>query len=578
MVRSAASKRVHYTEIEAATPGDLQNCPVPGAMTASVETVVTTAGGSDLRAAFLAASTWLDAHADRIDALNVFPVPDGDTGTNMSSTLRTAADALGALPPASAVGDVAAAAYKAALMGARGNSGVILSQLLRGFAHALEGKDRLGAADLAEALGEASDVAYRAVSRPVEGTILTVARVVAEAAKVAASNNDLLLLLEGVVRAADAAVAATPGQLEALRKAGVVDSGGEGYRVILEGAWMSASGRSVDAWRVGETPHSPASFDLAVADETPFGFCTELLLRDCPLPVVEVKNAMEALGESVLAVGDADLLRVHVHTLRPGQALEFAVDHGTLVKVKVENMTVQHQEIAARAQRDNLASADPQAGSIGVVAVAPGDGFQEVFRSLGATVVAGGQSMNPSIQEIVAAANSVQCEQLIVLPNNTNIILAARQAQELTPRRLEVVPTVSVPQGIGALLAFNFQANMTTNLEAMRQAAEAVHTVEITRAVRDAAVDEVQVRAGQVMGIYDGRVVVAEQSADGALLRVLEQVSTEALELLTIYYGAGVSEQEAAELAEQIRQAHPGPVVEVVRGGQEHYPYVVSLE
>jgi DAK2 domain fusion protein YloV len=376
-------------------------------------------------------------------------------------------------------------------------------------------------------------------------------------------------------------VAATPEQLEVLRKAGVVDAGGEGYRVILEGAWMWSTGRSLEdfASSAATRPHDRALLEnIDEPEGSTFGFCTEFLLRDCDLPPAEVKTRMEALGDSVLAVGDSELLRVHVHTLRPGQALEFAVDHGTLAKVKVENMQLQNEAFRAAASGAQTDGDVAPVSSIGVIAVAAGEGFLKVFRSLGAMVVQGGQTMNPSVQEILSAVNSSGHRELIVLPNNSNVVLTARHVQELTPHAVAVVPTESAPQGIGALLAFNFQADLQTNVAAMQQAMHAVHTVEITRAVREAEVDGLQVRAGDVLGICDGRVVAVTPSAEEALLSSFVHAPIDEMEIVTIYYGAGASEAEAQAVAARIREAHPGLAVEVVHGGQPHYPYVVSLE
>jgi DAK2 domain fusion protein YloV len=538
----------------------------------------TRATGADLRAALQSGSAWLSANAERINALNVFPVPDGDTGTNMSMTLEAAVEALERLDEDAPVGSVAHSAYEAAMLGARGNSGVILSQLFSGFSAALGDATELTAPALATALMEASDVAYRGVSRPVEGTILTVAREAGRAALAAAdADGDIPTLLEKTLSAANEAVAATPSQLEVLRKAGVVDSGGEGYRVILEGAWMWSTGRSIAEAASDARPHSRALLDGIAEPESTFGFCTEFLLRGADLPVSEVEQRMEALGESVMAVGDDQLMRVHVHTLRPGQALEFAVEHGTLAKVKVENMQLQHEAFVAGGGQSGE-SPDLRASSIGVIAVAAGDGFVKVFRSLGARVVQGGQTMNPSVQEILAAVNSAGYKELIILPNNSNIILTARQVQELTPHSVTIVATETAPQGIGALLAFNFQSDMQTNVEAMQQAAHAVHTVEVTRSVRDAEIDGVEVKAGDMLGIYDGRVVAASDSASAALLRTLDTAPTEALEIVTIYYGDGATEPDAQAVAAHLRAAHPGLAVEIVHGGQPHYPFVVSLE
>ena len=537
----------------------------------------TRATGSDLRAALQTASTWLSTNAERIDALNVFPVPDGDTGTNMSMTLHAAVEPLLDMPDEAPVSQVASAVYEAAMLGARGNSGVILSQLLRGFAEALADATELTPSSLAQALVEASEVAYHAVSRPVEGTILTVAREVAVAARAAVgSGADLPGLLEQAVRAANDAVAATPDQLEILRKAGVVDSGGEGYRVILEGAWMWSTGRSVE--EDGQTHPYSRALVQAIEEESTFGFCTEVLLRDSDLPLSDVKTYIDSVGESVLVVGDRALMRVHVHTLRPGKVLEFAVDHATVARVKVENMQLQHKAFAASAETASDGADRQRASTIGVVAVAAGDGLLKVFRSLGARVVQGGQTMNPSVQELLASVNSSGYRELIILPNNANIIMTARHVQELTPHAVSVVPTETVPQGIAALLAFNFQADMQTNVAAMEQAAHAVYTIEVTRSVRDAEVDGIAVKLGNWLGIYDGRVVAAAERPTMALMSALAFAPVDDMEIVTIYFGDAGSEAEVQAVAAEIREAHPGLAVEVVEGGQPHYPFVVSIE
>ncbi len=539
------------------------------------------ATGADVRSALQSAAAWLSANAERINALNVFPVPDGDTGTNMSLTLQAAVEGLQRLGDDAPVSQVARAAYEAAMLGARGNSGVILSQLLRGFAEALADSVELTSSVLAQALTQASEAAYRSVSRPVEGTILTVAREAGTAARAAAESGlDLPGLLQQTLRAANDAVAATPSQLEVLRKAGVVDSGGEGYRVILEAVWMFSTGRAVDV-EVEAGASRPFSRALveAIDGASTLGFCTEFVLRDSDLALPDVKTCMEELGDSVIAVGDRELMRIHVHTSRPGQALEFAVDHGTLAKVKVENMQLQHQAFAAAVHEVSATDGEGQPASpIGVIAVAAGDGFQKVFRSLGARVVQGGQTMNPSVQDILAAVNSSGYRELIILPNNSNIVLTAQHVQELTPHSLTVIPTKTAPQGIGALLAFNFQADMQTNVSAMDQAAHGVHTIEVTRAVRDTDVDGVAVKSGDLLGVYDGRIVVVTASAEEALLGALAHATVEGLEIVTIYHGFGASEDQAQAVAAKIRKDHPGLDVEVVEGGQPHYPYVVSLE
>jgi DAK2 domain fusion protein YloV len=339
---------------------------------------------------------------------------------------------------------------------------------------------------------------------------------------------------------------------------------------------MWSTGRSVEE----DTQAHPYSRALvqAIEREAQFGFCTEVLVRDCDQPLSDVKQRMEALGESVIVVGDRALTRVHVHTPRPGQVLEFAVDHGTLSRVKVENMELQHAALAASSREGADLHDGQRASSIGVIAVTAGDGLTRVFRSLGARVVPGGQSMNPSVQEILAAVNSSGYQELVLLPNNSNIILTARQVQELTPHRVSVVPTETVPQGIGALLAFNFQADMQTNVAAMEQAARAVHTVEVARAVRDTSVDELQVKTGDFLGICNGRVVASGRTATEALISALRFAPVDDMEIVTIYYGVDASATEAQAAAAEIRAAHGGLAVEVVEGGQPHYPFVASIE
>ena len=382
-------------------------------------------------------------------------------------------------------------------------------------------------------------------------------------------------------------MAATPSQLEVLRKAGVVDSGGEGYRVILEGAWMWSTGRSLEP---GADAHTYSRALLqAVEEESTFGFCTEFLLRDADLALPEVKQRMEALGESVIAVGDRDLMRVHVHTLRPGQALEFAVDHGTLAKVKVENMQLQHEafaaaaEQAAREARDAIAQVqeslrEAQAKVVERDPLVSARWFARAAAEALSTTPPNRRNAAVHQKNTIEALNSSGYRELIVLPNNSNVILTARQVQELTPHTVTVISTETAPQGIGALLAFNFEADMQTNVAAMQQAAHAVHTLEVTRAVRDAEVDGLSVKPGELMGIYDGRVVVTSTSADEALLGALSHAPIDGLEIVTIYHGAGASEDQAQAVAARIREAHPGLDVEVFEGGQPHYPYVASLE
>ncbi|HYU17625.1 MAG TPA: DAK2 domain-containing protein [Chloroflexota bacterium] len=532
-------------------------------------TIVT---ASHVREAVQAAAAWLELQAASVNALNVFPVPDGDTGTNMSMTLRAAAEAAAAEPREEAC-RVALAAAQGALMGARGNSGVILSQLLRGFAEAAAGKVQLSVGDLADGFVRAAEAGYRSVARPVEGTILTVARRAARAAQRAAPRTRTVSkLLERVLRAADQAVAETTDQLDVLRSAGVVDAGGQGYRLIVEAFWRTACGKPIEASGVAPVA-SQALVAAQHVGEAGLGFCTELLLRDPTETVESIRAFMESVGESVIVVGDGSLVRVHVHVLRPGVPLDYAAERGTLSKIKVENMQLQYEA------GKEAAPAGEGISHIGVIAVAPGLGFESVFGSLGAaTVVEGGQTMNPSVQDILAAVNRVGYRELILLPNNANILMAAQRAAEQTPRALRVVPTRSLPQGVAALLAFNYEADLEINVGLMQDAASRVASIEVTRAVRSAQVQGWQVERGQSLGLLDGDLVAVAEDVLGAVIGALARCQPETREIVTIYSGADVPLARAEELAESIRATYPHVEVELAEGGQPHYPYILSVE
>ncbi len=527
-----------------------------------------------VREAIAAAATWLELQASSVDALNVFPVPDGDTGTNMSMTLRAAADAALA-ETTDRAGTVLGAAARGALMGARGNSGVILSQLLRGFAEGSTGKECLTIADVVDGFARASDAGYKAVGRPVEGTILTVARRAAEAAQAAASEvRTLSKLLERVLRVTDQAVAETTEQLDVLRQAGVVDAGAQGYRLVIEAFWRVACGKPIVT--DGATTAPAASHALVAAQhvgEGELGFCTEFLIQNPADSVETIRAYVESIGDSVIVVGDSGLVRVHVHALKPGGVLDYAAERGTLTRIKVENMQVQHDA------GTDAPSASEGVSNIGVVAVAPGLGFKELFGSLGAAaVVEGGQTMNPSVQDVLAAVNGVGFRELLLLPNNGNILLAAQHAAEQTPRALRVVPTRSIPQGIAALLAFNYEADLDTNAALMSEAAGRVATIEVTRAVRSAQVQGFQVERGQSLGLLDDTLVAVAEDLVEAALSALARAEPERREIVTVYRGADTTEAQATTLAEAVRAAHPHLDVEVAAGGQPHYPYILSVE
>ncbi|MHB1005133.1 MAG: DAK2 domain-containing protein [Chloroflexota bacterium] len=543
--------------------------------------------GPQLQVALTAATAWVERNAEMINALNVFPVPDGDTGSNMWLTLQSAVAEANALGDDATAGAVAHAASHGALMGARGNSGVILSQILRGIARGLDSSSSVDATALAGALAEGAATAYKAVIKPVEGTILTVARESAEAAEAAAKGGaDLELMLSQTVLAARESLARTPSLLPVLAEAGVVDAGGQGYLTLLEGLLKYFRGDATGSGEKVERVAGPTGLT-----EEPYGYCTEFIIQGAGLDIDSVRRLISAKGESVLVVGDDTVIRVHLHTFDPGAVLSEAVQHGTLHKIKIDNMQEQHREFllsgqlelnsATRAEtkRPDVPQPAAPSGDVALVAVVSGNGLTEVFRSLGATIVVpGGQTMNPSTGELLRAVESVPASAVIILPNNGNIVLTAQQVKPLSKKRLVVVPTQTIPEGVAALMAYNYESDLDVNAAAMTKAANGIHTVEVTRAVRAAKIDGVQVEEGAAIAVVDGKLVSAADDLVQAAVAGLAEASVDQAELITLYYGDGAGPQDADTLAKVVEQRWPGRTVEVVDGGQPHYPYIISVE
>lgn len=538
---------------------------------------------AQLHAVMVTAGAWLKAHEHEVDALNVYPVPDGDTGSNMSQTMRAAVDEAGAFAEPHA-GKYAALLAHGALMGARGNSGVILSQLMRGFARALTDARTFTPSDLADALQEASAMAYRAVMKPVEGTILTVSRVAAEeAVRAAADQADFQHVLSATVSAARRAVAETRNQLPVLRQAGVVDAGGRGYLLILEGALRHLQGKqAVQPDEVAAAPSRAAAPEHAGFDhpaEVGFGYCTEFMIAGDQLNEHQVRQALSQFGESLLVVGGQDLLRVHLHTDDPGRALSYAASLGRIRKVKVDDMQAQHTAFAAEVP---AGSSPPVAVApslpIGVVAVAAGEGFSALFSSLGAWVVPGGQTMNPSTEQILQAIQSCPQRTVLVLPNNGNVVTTAEQAAVLSGREVRVVPTESMPQGVAALLAVRYDEELEQILLAIASAIQHVRTLELTTAVRDAEMDNLRVHRGDILGMLDGKLVIAGEDEPSVATALLDLLPAGHYEVLSVFPGAKVSAQKAETFADLLRRRYPEMQVELLAGGQPHYQYVLSAE
>jgi DAK2 domain fusion protein YloV len=539
----------------------------------------TSLAGQDLRDMFSAATSWLEKSSADIDALNVFPVPDGDTGTNMMLTMRSTMEEAYRAPDHSAAG-IAHAMAKGALMGARGNSGVILSQIWRGLAVGLDAKESIDASELAAALQQSVSTAYKAVSNPVEGTMLTVIKDAAKAAedKIKKGDEDILSVLEAAVDAAAESVAKTPTLLKVLKDAGVVDAGGQGLYTILEGALRFLKGET-EAMRLRKPQiivseiHATTPVTFKQVDEVPYGYCTEFLLKGEKLEPEVLRKRLERKGESLMVVGDDSAVRIHIHTLTPGNIIDLATKLGTLHQVSIRNMDEQHQDFLEM-QKERTPTANTA-----VIAVVSGDGLTDVFGSLGAAaVVPGGQTMNPSTKDILQAVESTHSEQVIILPNNKNIILTAQQVQKLTQKKVTVVPAKSVPQGVVALLAFDYEADFNTNARIMENALSSVKTIEVTRSVRATKINNIRLKRKQPIALLDDELIAAGETDADVINKVLGELDLKQVEVITVYYGADAEAAEAEQISAGITAKYPHLQVEVIRGGQPHYTYIVSIE
>jgi DAK2 domain fusion protein YloV len=536
--------------------------------------------GQELREMFAAATAWLEKSAPDIDDLNVFPVPDGDTGTNMLLTLRSSVEEAYRAPDHSAAG-VAEALAKGALMGARGNSGVILSQILRGIAEEIDEKETISGSDLAKALSRAAKIAYKGLSNPTEGTILTVIKDASNTAVKVTSKNgkDVVTVLEATVESAKESVAKTPSLLPVLKEAGVVDAGGQGLYTILEGALHYLKGETEQMqFRKPQviTSSEPLTLrlpEMIAADEVPYGYCTELMLKGEKMDTEKIRAGLLKKGESLIVVGDENTVRIHIHTLDPGNIIHYATRLGTIHQVSIRNMDEQKRDFVA-AQKEKSMTSD-----IATIAVVAGDGLTEVFSSLGVTtIIPGGQTMNPSTKEIYQAVEQAPSDKVIILPNNKNIILTAEQVKPLTKKLVEIIPSETIPQGVAALLAFDYEADMQTNTQKMKQALGSVKTIEICRAVRSTQINGLKIKKKQIISLLDNELVTAGSNAIDVLLSTLAKVNLKKNEILTLYYGAETQLAEAENAAQALREKYPHLQVEIIKGNQPYYNFIVSIE
>ena len=553
----------------------------------------TTLQGADLRQAMLGAVAYMELYRDAANALNVFPVPDGDTGTNMLLTLRAGIEQMNKDADADAAGEVAESIATGAFWGARGNSGVILSQLLRGFADGVAGAVEIHSSDAVAAFRSATDSAYHAVSQPREGTMLSVICGASDAAAQAkdAGERDVIALWQVAYDGAIEALARTPDQLPVLKEAGVVDSGGLGVVAIIGGALQHLLGETGPAIDLGLrsvggviNPQQTASvaidsdfLDAHEAEE--FGYCTQFVIHGQDLNVDDLRNGFAQITDSTVVVGGGQAARIHVHTADPGSALTYAIGFGELDELKIDNMSLQNRDWAA-GHRERARPAEIRPG-ISVIAVASGKGLADLFLDAGcAAIIPGGQTLNPSASEIIDAALSAGTTDVIVLPNNHNVILTANQAAEADTGEvtLHVLGTRTMPQGTGALLGFNPEVSIENNLENMEAARAGMETLEITQAVRDSVVDGQEVREGEYMAILDGKLAALADDPDAAVRAGLRRSAADEDSVITLYWGEGASAESAAALQEEFEEAYDGAEVDVYAGGQPHYPYLVSVE
>ena len=534
--------------------------------------------GKTLRDMIVSGANNLQNNKDLVDKLNVFPVPDGDTGTNMSLTISYAMKELAKVDN-DEITNIGKALAKGSLMGARGNSGVILSQIIRGFTKSIEGKSELNTTDLANAFKNGSDTAYKAVIKPIEGTILTVVRESGEyAIKAAKKEQDILTFLELVIQEANASLERTPELLKNLKDAGVVDSGGKGLVLIYEGMYQALKGSPIVANEGGQTESVSVSTpqESINPEDIKFAYCTEFILESNKITDDKIRDIMLPYGDSLAVVGDEGVIKVHVHTNEPGSVLQEALKHGQLVTIKIENMKVQHENIVIENQ---AAVSQEPTKEFGFIATSMGDGLANIFRDFGVDhIIEGGQTMNPSTEDFMKAIDEINAENIFILPNNSNIIMAANQAKALSEKNIIVIPSKTVSQGFSALVGFNGEASAQENEEAMIECLGLVKSGQVTYAVRDTVMNDIDVKEGNYIGIGEGKLLSAGENKEEITLGLIEKLADEDTAIITLFYGEDVTEEEANQFKEQVEEKYEDIDVELYYGGQPLYYYLISVE
>ena len=547
--------------------------------------------GPLLKDLFKGAVNYLISMKEEVNALNVFPVPDGDTGTNMSLTSKSALKQIESLEGDFTAGDVSAAAARGALMGARGNSGVILSQLLRGFSEGLVGIDEATTSDLAHAFKKASETTYKAVMKPIEGTILTVGRETADfAIRHYKKAEDPITFLEDVIVEANKSLDNTPNQLQVLKEAGVVDAGGKGLVVLLEGGLKVLKGEDIADQSEDETLKKKAQKEVQFTEadtSLKYGYCTEFIINTDYEDIDSFREKIAPLGDCLLVVGGggSHLIKVHVHTNDPGIVLQHACELGLLQDIKIDNMRYQHREVlfddeeVAEAKKREEEEEIIEEKDYSFITVSMGEGMTETFKSLGVDfVVAGGQTMNPSTEDLLKGVDKVGGKVIYLIPNNSNIILSAEQARDISNREIIVIPSKSVPQGIAAMLAFNEEASKEENEENMIEAISSVVDASVTYAVRDTTINGKEIHKDDIIGIASKDIISSGKTVFDVVTETVDKLMDEDISLVTLFYGEDVKEEDAEEVREAIEEKYPDIDIDVIKGDQPIYYYIISLE
>lgn len=541
--------------------------------------------GKQVRDMFVSGANNLKNHKDLVDKLNVFPVPDGDTGTNMSLTISCAIKELNKVEQDD-IGQLGKALSKGSLMGARGNSGVILSQIIRGIAKSIEGKETLNSMDIAEALKNGSDTAYKAVIKPVEGTILTVVRESSDyALKAAALEEDVIEFMKLLVKEANNSLDRTPELLHALKEAGVVDSGGKGLVLVYEGMLKSLEGQFVESQEIQTTETTSVQVENRLSTEDiKFQYCTEFILETDKISDLKMRDIMIKYGDSLVVVGDDGIIKVHVHTNTPGTVLQEALAYGQLLTIKIENMKLQHEnKVIKDAQEDKevseQAAVSEEPKEFGFIATSMGQGLAKIFKDFGVDhIIEGGQTMNPSTEDFMNAIEKMNAHNIIILPNNSNIIMAANQAKDLSDKNIIVIPTKNVSQAFAALVNFDADLTIEENEANMVEALSTVKSGQVTYAVRNTVINNVEVKEGNIIGLGEGKLLSAGDNIDEITTNLIESLVDEDSAIITLFYGEDIKEEQAEALRESLEEKFEDIDIELYYGGQPIYYYLVSVE